>query len=434
MSKPRFVISCPFDTYSGYGARSRDIVKAIIELDKYQVELLPQRWGSTSWGFCEDHPEWGFLKKYAINPQELPNKPRPDIWMQITIPNEFQPAGKFNIGCTAGIEATKCQPEWIEGMNRMDINFVSSVFSKSVFQQTVYDKKDEKTNEVIQSLKLEKPIHVVFEGANLDVYKKIPSKEVKNVNLDQIKESFCFLVVGHWMQGEFGHDRKNIGYTIKSFFETFKNKKDAPALILKSSIGLSSYVSREEILKRIMIIKKTMGNAKLPNVYILNGDFTDQEMNELYNHPKVKAMVSLTKGEGYGRPLMEFGLTGKPIMASYWSGHLDFLHTQAHTFISGELENVHPSAANKWLIQDAKWFKPYAHEVGQGWKSLFKKYKQALKSSRKQPQHTKESFSFGAMKELVGVILDEYLPNFPKQVDLKLPSKKISLPTLKKVK
>ena len=37
MSKPRFVISCPFDTYSGYGARSRDIVKAIIELDKYNV-------------------------------------------------------------------------------------------------------------------------------------------------------------------------------------------------------------------------------------------------------------------------------------------------------------------------------------------------------------------------------------------------------------
>ena len=52
---------------------------------------------------------------------------------------------------------------------------------------------------------------------------------------------------------------------------------------------------------------------------------TDEEMNSLYNHPKVKAMVSFTKGEGFGRPLAEFGTTGKPIIASNWSGHLDFL-------------------------------------------------------------------------------------------------------------
>ena len=93
MSKPVFVISCPFDTYSGYGARSRDIVKARIELDKYDVKLLPQRWGSTSWGFCESHPEWKYLLDYSI--PKLENKP--NIWMQITIPNEFQPVGNYNI-------------------------------------------------------------------------------------------------------------------------------------------------------------------------------------------------------------------------------------------------------------------------------------------------------------------------------------------------
>mgnify|MGYP000680750988 CR=1 FL=1 len=66
MSKPRFVISSPFDTYSGYGARSRDIIKSIIQSNKYQVELLSQRWGDTSWGFCKDHPEWEFLLDYKI--------------------------------------------------------------------------------------------------------------------------------------------------------------------------------------------------------------------------------------------------------------------------------------------------------------------------------------------------------------------------------
>ena len=64
MNKPRFVISSPFDTYSGYGARSRDIIRSIIQSDQYQVELLSQRWGDTSWGFCQDHPEWKFLLNY----------------------------------------------------------------------------------------------------------------------------------------------------------------------------------------------------------------------------------------------------------------------------------------------------------------------------------------------------------------------------------
>jgi hypothetical protein len=122
--KPLFIISCPFDTYSGYGARSRDLVKAIIETDKYNVKLLSQRWGSTPFGFCNDNPEWGFLLNHTLPGNQIPKQP--EIWMQITIPSEFQQVGKFNIGCTAGIETTLCSAEFVEGINRMDLNFTSS--------------------------------------------------------------------------------------------------------------------------------------------------------------------------------------------------------------------------------------------------------------------------------------------------------------------
>ena len=40
-------ISAPVDTYSGYGARSRDIVKALLKANKYYIKIIPQRWGST---------------------------------------------------------------------------------------------------------------------------------------------------------------------------------------------------------------------------------------------------------------------------------------------------------------------------------------------------------------------------------------------------
>ena len=432
MDKPTFVISCPFDTYSGYGARARDIVKAIIETDKYDVKLMAQKWGSTSWGFCTDHEEWKFLLNHQLPENKLTSQP--DIWMQITIPNEFQSVGKYNIGCTAGIEATVCKPEWVEGMNRMDINWVSSNFSKKVFTDVSYSKQDQKTKQTLGEIKLIKPIEVVFEGANLEVYKPLKSSEVKNINLDSIKENFCFLFVGHWMQGDFGHDRKNVSLLVKAFYEVFKNKKNPPALILKTSVGVASYISRDEILKRIKQIRKSVKSNTLPNIYVLNGEFNDNEMNELYNHPKVKSMVSFTKGEGFGRPLLEFGLTNKPIIASTFSGQLDFLNPEFTYLVPGILENVHSSAANDWLIKEAQWFKPDEGHIGNSLKDVFEKYKEYSVKGKRQGHYARTNFSYEKMQELVEDILDKNIPEFPKQIELKLPQlKKIELPKLQKI-
>ena len=432
MNKPLFVISSPFDTYSGYGARSRDIIKAIIETNKYDVKLMAQKWGSTSWRFCTDHEEWKFLLNHQLQENKLTSQP--DIWMQITIPNEFQSVGKYNIGCTAGIEATVCKPEWVEGMNRMNMNWVSSNFSKKVFTDVSYSKQDQKTKQTLGEIKLIKPIEVVFEGANLDVYKPLKSSEVKNINLDSIKENFCYLFVGHWMPGDFGHDRKNVSLLVKAFYEVFKNKKNPPALILKTSVGVASYISRDEILKRIKQIRKSVKSNTLPNIYVLNGEFNDDDMNELYNHPKVKSMVSFTKGEGFGRPLLEFGLANKPIIASAFSGQLDFLNPEFTYLVPGILENVHPSAANDWLIKEAQWFKPDEGHIGNSLKDVFEKYKEYLVKGKRQGHYARTNFSYGKMQELVEDILDKNIPEFPKQIELKLPQlKKIELPKLQKI-
>ena len=251
MSKPVFIISAPVDTYSGYGARSRDIVKSIVELDKYDVKILSQRWGDTPTNFIEDHSNWSFLK-----PLLIPNlKSKPDIWMQITIPNEFQPVGNYNIGCTAGIESTGCASTWIEGLNRMNLNLVSSEHSKKVFSDIKFEQRDKRTNVIQGIIKLEKPIEVIFEGVDLDTYFYKKPQEVE-LDLDSINETFCYLFVGHWMNGAFGHDRKNVGLMVRNFFDAFKNKKSQPALILKACTGRNSYISREELLEKIKIIKK----------------------------------------------------------------------------------------------------------------------------------------------------------------------------------
>ena len=426
--KPLFVISCPFDTYSGYGARSRDLVKAIIETDKYDVKILAQRWGNTPWGFCKDNPEWSFLYNHTINPQQ--QNPQPDIWMQITVPNEFQPVGKYNIGCTAGIESTICPPEWIEGINRMDLTFTSSEHSKKVFVESKFEKRNKQTNALEGEIKLEKPIEVLFEGADTEVYKAIDTPCSLNI---YIKEKFAYLFVGHWMPGDVGEDRKNVGLLVKAFFETFKNKTNKPALILKTSQVGSSYIDREDILKKIKQIAKTVNSNNLPNVYLLHGDFTDSEMNELYNHSRVKAMVSLTKGEGFGRPLLEFTLCKKPLITTGWSGHLDFLSHEFTNLIGGQLTPIHPSTQNQFLIPESKWFSPELGQVGFYLKDVFENYKNYTDKAKRQAFKSKNEFSWDKMKEKLEQILIEKIPEFAQEVKLQLPNlKKIELPKLQK--
>ncbi len=418
MSKPLFIISCPADTYSGYGARSRDIVKSIIELDKYDVKILPQRWGDTPGGFINDHSKWSFLQKYIITSI----KTKPDIWMQITIPNEFQRVGTYNIGCTAGIESTGCDVTWVEGVNRMDMTWTSSKHSKNVFESLKFEKRNKQSNTIEGVVKIEKPIHVVFEGVNLDLYKFLPNAEI-TLDLSTVEPGFNFLFVGHWMQGAVGHDRKNVGLMIRYFIDTYKNKNSSPGLILKASSGRNSYYGRETLLNKLKKIKETYPlDTVFPPIYLLNGNLSDEQMNELYNHPKVKCMISMTKGEGYGRPLAEFGLSKKPIIASGWSGQLDFLDPMFTTLLPGNLENVHESAANNWLKKDFQWFQVSSKHFINALKSVHQKYKKFVVPAKKQGHHIKTNFSYDAMKTLVGNLLEHNIPEFPKEVELTLPT------------
>ena len=425
--KPLFIISSPFDTYSGYGARSRDLIKAIIKTDKYNVRLLSQRWGSTPFGFCQDNPEWTSLLDLVLPNNQIPKQP--EIWAQVTIPSEFQPIGKYNIGFTAGVETTIAPADWLEGCNKMDINIVSSEHSKNVFQQSQFEKRNKQTNALEGTIKLEKPIEVLFEGVNTDVYKILEKNINNNIDLSYIKEDFAYLFLGHWINGDLGEDRKNVGLLIKAFYETFKNKAKKPALILKTSQVGSSYVDREEILKKIKAIKKTVNSTNLPNVYLLHGDFTDEEINELYNNSKVKAMVNLTKGEGFGRPLLEFTLTKKPLITTAWSGHIDFLNPEFTSLIGGHLTNVHQSAANQWLLPESQWFSADHGQIGHFLKDVFENYKNYTDKAKRQSFKSKTEFSWDKMKEKLCNILDTFIPEFPKEFTLKLPTiKKIELP------
>lgn len=418
--KQTLIISCPASSRSGYGDHSRDIIRSLIEMDRFDIKILDQRWG--------DCPRNALAKDDIINTMMLPNPNqlpyKPDVWIQITVPNEFQAIGNYNIGITAGMETDQISGPWIDGCNRMNKIIVPSVHSKDVILNTILEER--RGEQVLRKLQVEKPVEVLFEGLNIDVFDK---KDVKFDGLKEVKETFCFLCVGHWLNGTFGNDRKDIGGVIRTFLETFKGSAlNKPALILKTSSAGFSVMDREEMLKRIEQIKDSVNSANLPNVYLLHGDLTEEEMNQLYNDPKVKAMVSFTHGEGFGRPLLEFGITGKPVVAPNWSGHIDFL-SENGILLPTQLREVDKSAVWKdVIVEGSKWaYIDYGY-ASATLKELFKKYKDFLTKSRKQRKYIKDNFTMKHMTELFKSMIEE---SVPKKVELKLP--KLKLPKLEKV-
>ena len=445
--KPLVLVTAPVGTRSGYGSHSRDIVRSLIEMDKFDVKIWPVRWGSTPQNaLSEDNPsDVPIIKRLLDNP----NMDRqPDIHFHIVVPNEFQAVGKYNIGITAGLETTVCPPEWLEGLNRMNLNIVPAKFIKEGLSKLTFDKMDQNTKQKTGEIKLNTPIEVLFEGADTNIYK--PTKEFSKDLVDtlgEIEEDFCFLFVGHWLQGGLGNDRKDLGMLIKTFLETFKNQKKRPGLIIKTSGASPSILDREEIMNKLTEIKRTV-SGELPNIYMLHGDLRDEEMNGLYNHPKVKSHVSFTHGEGFGRPLLEASLSEKPVIAPNWSGHVDFLSGGNATLLPGSLNDVKKESFPKNMhVDGAQWFTVNYNYASKMLKDVFDNYSKHTVKAKKLAIVNQTKFSLDAMTKKFEEILDKYLPKFEEQptpVKLNLPKlkkvdsvremPKIKLPKLKKVK
>jgi glycosyltransferase involved in cell wall biosynthesis len=397
--KPTLVFQGPVATRSGYGDHARDLLHSLYKLDKFDIKVVSLRWGQTPMDALDYDNEF---HKWVIENIIPSVQQKPDIFIQVTVPNEFQPLGFYNIGITAAIETTHCALDWVHGCNRMDLIIVPSEHSKKSLVDSVYNEQDKATGNLIAQHKIQKPIEILFEGFN----ESFGTEYVENVTqLDAIKEDFAFLFVGHWLRGDLGEDRKNVGMMIKTFAMAFKNEKVKPALVLKTSSAGFSILDREATIKKI---KQALGKdyGSIP-VYLIHGDLTEAEMNGLYEHPKVKAMLNFTKGEGFGRPLLEFSLAGKPILVSNWSGHLDFLKEGA-VLLEGELKNVHPSAADQFLLKEAKWFSVNISEALTKMKDVYKNYSKYLPGSTKLAKNNRQNFSLQKMTEGFDGILNQY--------------------------
>jgi len=450
--KHKVVLTAPFNTRSGYGDHARSIFYSIMDREDLDITCVDTKWGSTPRNHLDPKiPRHKKLLDVMTIDTNLNFKP--DLYIDIRIPNEFAQVGKYNVGITAGVETDIVSAEFIEGCNKMNLNLVPSKFTKDTFLNTVYDKAQEINgqNQKIGEHRVTRPFDILMEGVDTDVYKPFDTTKINSEFKDKLDdllkdEEFVYLHVGLWGNGGYGEDRKNIAVMIKTFYEAFINdtQKSTPALLLKTNGADFSILDKKETMDKMKSIKEKFNSVEsIPNSYLLHGDLTIEQMSILYNHPKIKAFLTCTHGEGYGRPMLEASCCDLPVIASNWSGHMDFLNASQSLLIQGKLTQVPKSMVWKPIIEErAKWYSVEEDDIKRKLIFFRKNHKIITKKAKKLGKKNRREFSLDMMKKKFDSIVDEILKNIPKQVDLKLPKlkkqtdgggAKLKLPKLKKV-
>ena len=419
--KRNVLMIAPFNTRSGYGDHARSIYYSIMDREDLDIKCIDVKWGNTPRNHLKSEiPRHKKLLDSFVAHDKVQGQP--DVLIDIRIPNEFATGAKLNIGITAGVETDVVSPEFLDGMNRMNFNIVPSRFTADTFNRCTYDRMEDLPNGQKRKsgeVRNEKPIHVLFEGVDTDVYypkqKHQLEKELCSELDELIKEDFAYLHVGQWGNNKFGEDRKNIGVLVKSFLKAFANIQNPPALVLKTNGANYSVLDREECMNKVKSIKaKFPKDIKLPNIYILHGELTQEELNYLYNHPKIKSMVSFTHGEGFGRPLLEASMVGLPVITSAWSGPLDFLHKDESILLGGTMEKVPPAAV--WediIIPESQWFVVDETNARNALDHMYQNHSSWKRAAGDLMEKNRDRFKLSDMTTRLGEIMDRNTAELP---------------------
>lgn len=426
-NKIRVNILFPFLTLSGYGRRSLDVLRALIELkwDEWDFYIGSLKFGQSPFVTLDTtDPINEKIMSRTFSLQEVLATPG-EIGFFCTVPSELITAriAKFQVLFTAGIESTLCSPDFIKGYNAMDLVITSSEHALSVFKTTVWNEKN-KDGEIQGKLEINKEGKVLLEGADTTRYSR---KNKQDFELSHVKEDWNFLVNGMLLPGDFtnpyGHDRKNILTTIKVFLETFKDRKIKPGLILKINCGSYSYNDQELTIRRINQVKSSV-EGDLPNIYLIHGQLSDDELVGLYQNSKIKAMIAVG-AEGWGRTPLEFSCaSSKPLIVPPYGGMIDYINKDFSMIVGGSIQPIHRSTYNDFFVEGAQIYYPDITQLSGAMMEVYVNYPENVEKGLRQGHHSRTNFSLEVMKNKLDEILKENIPKFSIPVPLVLPKLK----------
>jgi len=331
----KIVVRAPLLSISGYGQHSRQVFEAVKKIPNAEVFSQILQWGNTSWNLDVD-AEGGIIGD--IMKRSSDKQTGFDVSFQVQLPDEWsKDLANFNVGITAAVETSICNSAWIEKCNQMNAVIVPSNFTKSVLENTG---------------KISVPIYVIPEWFIPEISSSLSQLDIP------LRTGFNFLIISQLTAVDSEVDRKNILNTIKWISEAFKNDKDV-GIVLKTNSGRGTEIDRSITGQAIKsIVSQIRQNSKTP-IYFVHGNMTNEEISSLYRNPKIKSLISLTRGEGFGLPLLEAAAAGLPVIATDWSAHTEFLNLGKWIKIDSKLVEIPESRVdNRIFVKGAKWADP----------------------------------------------------------------------------
>ena len=405
----KILVRGPALTRTGYGEHCRFVLRALREVEGLDIHLLPVNWGESSWVWeNNEERQWldEIIQKTAVYSHQGGQY---DMSIQVTIPNEWQKMAPINIGVTAGIETTKVAPIWLQKCNEMDRIVTISEHSKNVFLSSVYEAIDKRSGQKF-NLKCEKDVSVVHYPVK--TYDSLPELDL------ELSTEFNFLTVAQW------GPRKNLHATVQWFVEEFIDNPDV-GLVVKTFLRGGCLLDRESLERELSKTVSKYENRKC-KIYFMHGDLSDEEMHSLYTHKDINALVSLTRGEGYGLPLFEAAYSGLPVIATDWSGHLDFLYMPTKdkkgkeklkphfARVDYELELISKDAVWEGVLQkDSMWAYAQQGSYKMKLREVFKDYGRFKSQAKKLQKWILKDFSEEKVySDMRNAIIDEETKNY----------------------
>lgn len=389
-TKKTVILRGPLCTASGYGVHSRQVARWLFDYADAQgnIDVVTEltNWGNTPW-IVDVNEQNGLIGRIIQSAQK---RDKYDVSISIQLPNEFNPfLADFNIGMTAGVEATSCDPAWVAACNRMDLMIVPSEFVKQV---------------LMNSGDLKVRTEVIPE-AFIDAVAK---ETVPELGLE-LTTDFNFLVFGQFTGNNPENDRKNIFYTVKWLAETFSDNPNV-GIILKTNTSRNTVIDRLRTTNIIaQIANETKKSSPFPKIHLLHGDMTDEEIAGLYRHPKVKALITLTRGEGFGLPILEAAASGLPVIATGWSAHTEFMGRGKYVKLDYTLEPIHESRVDAIWQKGSKWAQCKEADVKHRLKKFYESYDVPQAWAKELASRLQTEYSYPVIKEQYTSILKDIL-------------------------
>ena len=386
----KILFRAPVLSQSGYGVHSRQIFRWLLTRSDVDVIVHAVQWGNTPW-YIDKTAKDGFINE--IMRCSKPDSGPWDISFQVQLPNEWDPkVAKFNVGITAGVETDVCNPKWVDAVNAMDLVIVPSKFTKSVLEKT-------------GKLRDQGRFVVVIPESAPDA---VVSNDAEPFGVE-FTTKFNFLLVGQMTGNGYDNDRKNLFNTVKWFCSEFEGDEDV-GLIIKTNSGRDTKIDRLATKSTLERLFSTVRKGTLPRIHFLHGSLTDYELAGLYKHPDVKALLSFTRGEGFGLPILEAAASDLPVIVTNWSGHTDFLSKGKFVKIDYTLKKIHNSRVDGNIFMDgAKW----AEVSEQAARSKMRKFKEQSRIPNEWAvalgEKLRVSHSFEAVKLLYDGLWDELI-------------------------